>query len=806
MSGVSLYVEGVKIDLSEKEGINIKLNTQDINDISKVNAGYSKDFSVMASKINNKFFKHYYNADITGGFDARTKKSAEIYLDDLFFISGKIRLTSTALKNNLIVSYRIQFEGDVVNIKDLLGDKKLKDLDLSQFKHDYTSAKVKDGLTDSLFNGSVVYPLISPVNRWLWDNQDNYVATENSKNIHYSNIESKQSIIFNELKPALKIADIINQIQIDNNLSFIGDFFTRDYYTNLFMWFSNNEGFMDVTATNESSIITFTNPSPFFINNTDLDTSIVRDADPLRDFNALSLDNEINVTLGLEDVLYSYVITLNDEEIYRQDDLSGSNTYSFLYNSSLEDGILKFFIISNNSFSYVSELSQFANFIKFEANPTINTIFYNSISNLISIVGLVDLQAQAPDIKQIDLITGIIKMFNIALTANQNGDIVWQTLPDWYSKGVEYKDFEKYIDNNKTTISRGKLNNEFDFKYEDPTTLLAIQFEKNNIDAYGDLNEQLTEDPSNPDSELLDGSKLEINLPFENMVNERLRNLATNLPIRFQYGYSVDESLNPTVPKPVLFYNNNSQSEQIGFTNDNGVTLPLFSLLNTPNNTNSLEDNTKQSINFSAELSTYNFGLMPNTLYSSFYSDYITDMFSNQRRVYVYDAIIPNFILANIKLNDRLIIANKRYIINSINSNLTTGKTKLELLNDIYDAGDLIGTQFYAEPNFFTVSYLGEEIQSTIYNNGQTTLSLVDEGDGIFTSIVGDTTFSGVTTKTFIVQPNNTGAQRVMSILCDNGIETFKITILQDTNVLSLVRFDSTTITFDNTTITFDNE
>ena len=164
---------------------------------------------------------------------------------------------------------------------------------------------------------------------------------------------------------------------------------------------------------------------------------------------------------------------------------------------------------------------------------------------------------------------------------------------------------------------------------------------------------------------------------------------------------------------------------------------------------------------------------MPNTLYSSFYSDYITDMFSNQRRVYVFDAIIPNFILANIKLNDRLIIANKRYIINSINSNLTTGKTKLELLNDIYDAGDLIGTQFYADPNFFTVSSLGEQIQSTIYNNGETTLSLVDEGNGIFTSIVGATTFSGVTTKTFIVQPNNTGAQRVMSILCDNGIETF---------------------------------
>ncbi len=804
MSGVSLYIEGVKIDLSDKEGINIKLNTQDINDISKVNAGYSKDFSVMASKINNKFFKHYYNADITGGFDARTKKSAKIYLDDLFFISGKIRLTSTALKNNLIVSYRVQFEGDVVNIKDLLGDKKLKDLDLSQFNHDYTSAKVKEGLTDSLFGGSVVYPLISPVNRFLFDSSNTYVATENSKNINFNSADVDQSINYNELKPALRVADIIFLIEQQNNINFIGDFFTRDYYNNLFMWFSNKEGFIDVLSNNDSNIINFANPSVFFSSANTLDLDLVSN-ESLLQFRNLRLTNTINVPAQFNNIEYSYVITLDNNEIYRQDNLTGTNTYIYTTPTNLQNqsGLIRFYIISESIFSYDSDLEQKAFYSSFLNNETIT---YNSQSNLINVSGQVDLSTQAPDIKQIDLITGIIKMFNIALTANQNGDIVWQTLPDWYSEGKEFKNFEKYIDNTKTTISRGKLNNEFDFKYEDPSTVLAIQFEKNNIDAYGDLNEQLTEDPSNPDSELLDGTKLEINLPFENMVNERLRDLADNTNISFQYGYAVDDSLNPTVTKPVLFYNLKNQSPIIGFKEDDGTVTALLNQLNTPNNTNSLEDNTKQSINFSTELSTYNFGAMPNTLYSSFYSDYITDMFSNQRRVYVYDAIIPNFILANIKLNDRLIIANKRYIINSINSNLTTGKTKLELLNDIYDAGDLIGTQFYADPNFFNVSSLGEEIQSTIFNNGQTTLSLVDEGDGIFTSIVGATTFSGVTTKTFIVQPNTSTQDRVMSVLCDNGTETFKITILQNGMNLETVTFDSTTITFDNNTITFDRD
>ena len=394
-------------------------------------------------------------------------------------------------------------------------------------------------------------------------------------------------------------------------------------------------------------------------------------------------------------------------------------------------GEVEFYLETQNNIDYSANVRQRLNKII----PPYNYEEYNTQANNNSVIGQVDMSKQAPDFKQIDVITGLIKMFNIALTADINGDIIWQTLPDWYRDGKEHKDFEKYIDNSKTTISRGKLNNEFDFKYEDPSTILADQFKKTNPDAYGDISSRLLEDPTDENSELLDGSKLEIKVPFENMVYERLRNLATNTPISFQYGLSLDESLNPAVPKGLIFYNNSLQTEIIGFKLGSGGAIALNTSLNTPNNTNSLTDNTKQSLNFGSERSTYNNTLMNNTLYNNFYSDYISDMFNERRRLYVFNAIIPNFILANIKLNDRLIISNKRYIINSINSNLTTGKTKLELLNDLYNAGDLLGDNFYAIPDFFNVSVSGGDIQSIVYNNGLTVNSLIDEGDGIFTSI-----------------------------------------------------------------------
>ena len=175
------------------------------------------------------------------------------------------------------------------------------------------------------------------------------------------------------------------------------------------------------------------------------------------------------------------------------------------------------------------------------------------------------------------------------------------------------------------------------------------------------------------------------------------------------------------------------------------------------------------------------------------------------------DAIIPNFILANIKLNDRLIIQNTRYIINSINSNLTTGKTKLELLNDIYDAGDLLENQFYASKTFIPIGLQAITFDITIFNEAETQLTLTDEGDGIFASLdptsqVNNKNLNGTQTFEVYVEENLTGLQRVMSIDCvkPSTGENFIIAILQEGSATE--EFCSIDIKVDNINITFDKQ
>ena len=779
---VKIYIEGNYIDLYKDEGINFKSTVQDINDISKVFADFTKDFNVPASKENNEVFKHYYESDIFNGFDARTKKDGQIFLNDILYSKGKFRLTGTSLKDNEIESYKIQFEGDVIKVKDVIGDDKLSSLDLSAYDHEYSSANVKTGLTSSLSSGAIVYPMISHTRRFLYDSSGVTNSDDSQTNIFYDASRSNHSIDYTDLKPAIKVSALIDAIQSKYNLDFVGDFFNRDYFTNLYMWLNNKEGILNDNALKPKNIIDFDSGSSEYI---DLSTNILT---LQSDYGLFVTRLTVTPLIGYEDIDYTVIILSDGNEAYRRENVTGSNTFSFNAGSDYYNKELTWYVESRNEFNYQSELVH-------------GSIFSGSVStysspNLIS--SIVDISNQMPDLKTFEFLQGILRMFNIALTANFDGSINWETLPDWYAVGNVHKNFEQYVDIDKASINRGVLKNEFTFKYETPETILASQFKANTGVSYGDLEAKLYDE----NNVLLDGSKLEIKVPFENMIYERVTDLDTNVLTNIQYGFAVDKELSPVVTKPLLFYNINTPISNIGFKNDDNTHEAINSSINIPNHCLSLEDNEVANINFGAELSTYNYGIMNQSLYNQFYKDYVTDMFSNQRRVYLYDAIIPAHVLTEIKLNDRLIIGNKRYIINSINTNLVTQKTKLELLNDIYTAGDLIGDNFVLSPNFVNLDKNGGTFSFTIYYNGTTTVAEIDTGDGIFATESSDANATGTKSVQYTVSLNNTGSERTQIIRVDNGTDTLDFTIIQASEVID---WTITTKTFDNNIITFDN-
>ena len=71
------------------------------------------------------------------------------------------------------------------------------------------------------------------------------------------------------------------------------------------------------------------------------------------------------------------------------------------------------------------------------------------------------------------------------------------------------------------------------------------------------------------------------------------------------------------------------------------------------------------------------------TLFQTDYKEYIQDVFNVRRRLLKVTAYLPMKVYYNLQLNDLIQLGQDSYKINSLTTDLTTGKTKFELLNKL---------------------------------------------------------------------------------------------------------------------------
>ena len=131
---LQLFIQDTKVDLFKDETVSLTDTIQNVKDIAKIFTTFTKTFTLPASQVNNKLFKHYYNFDILNpatnksGFDARIKVAARIELNLVPFKDGKIKLEGVDMKNNQPYAYRVTFFGNTVDLKDIIGEDKLNEL------------------------------------------------------------------------------------------------------------------------------------------------------------------------------------------------------------------------------------------------------------------------------------------------------------------------------------------------------------------------------------------------------------------------------------------------------------------------------------------------------------------------------------------------------------------------------------------------------------------------------------------------------------------------------------------------------
>jgi hypothetical protein len=179
-----------------------------------------------------------------------------------------------------------------------------------------------------------------------------------------------------------------------------------------------------------------------------------------------------------------------------------------------------------------------------------------------------------------------------------------------------------------------------------------------------------------------DGDEYVIEVPFENLLFARSEK--TNDPTKYAiFGYALNESFNAYTPKPMLLYlygaSNSLSSHPIKFYNGAGHN-DITSFAQFGQDLTHL--NEKLSLNFGAENSVIHLETIQQGLYAEYYFPYLVNLFNLKNRMVHVKTNLPISLLTNLQLNDRLIIRDKRYIINEMKSNLTTGEVNFSLYLD----------------------------------------------------------------------------------------------------------------------------
>ena len=457
-----------RLDLFEEQSINITNSLQDIKDIAKVFTDFTQQFSIPASKPNSKVFKHYYNFDIDGGYDARVKREALIKINGQDYREGFMSLSSVSMKKQLPYAYKVIFYGKTVNLKRLFGDDELDDLAsypnayLAQFNQIYSAANAKTGFINgyNLSSGSLVentgagatsdggdlcYPFISGKSHYYWDSGNNApVLNEDVESRNVRLHASHNGLKTVDLKPAIRLYHIILGIEDKYGLTFTkngtNDFFStsNNQFYQLYLWLHREKG--DLSSQIAESIFTidlddyaFTNttptgqPDPRSNSNQDLITSLT---DQIAETVEVYYNYTISITpsgtglysLEMLDTQTGNLITPTSNAtditgtqsrtfVIRKDSTDfGTQTFTPVFKVKTQGGITSFKVNSLAITKTVREVdlgSGSASEVGYDANYTFNSGGSNTISTGLDVVD------NMPKMKVIDFLTSIFKMFNL---------------------------------------------------------------------------------------------------------------------------------------------------------------------------------------------------------------------------------------------------------------------------------------------------------------------------------------------------------------------------------------------------------
>ena len=280
-----------------------------------------------------------------------------------------------------------------------------------------------------------------------------------------------------------------------------------------------------------------------------------------------------------------------------------------------------------------------------------------------------------PDMSCLDFLTGMMKMFNLVIYADNAGTYYLETMNDYYASGGT-RDITRYVDDSQQDVKPPTPYDDITFKFEEGQTFLISERRDRVGESYGDETYSL--------GSIFEDNDFEIEIPFEKILFERMTDISDDSLETNMWAWCADQDGDPILTAPIIFHYNvpiPSDILPITWEFDGSVTQNVtgggdnYAMCS-----NTVNDGTDWSLTFGSELGEYTQQSISGDLFTEFWEDYITGVYDPKSRRIEIKAWLPASFILEYDLADTIRYRNREYFINSMDIDIRTGESSLELI------------------------------------------------------------------------------------------------------------------------------
>ena len=716
---IRVIYEGTTYDLDIESQSPIRLDVSAIEntEIGEFFGVGSQNFTLPGTKTNNSFFKHAYNIGSSAIPAFSNTIDGMIISNSQTILKGQFQLIEVIKDEKGYVNYNCTMTDEVVQFKDAIQNKLIKDGDWSAYTHTLDTGSILDSWSNGLLNGDVYYPLADygiddPENQ---GNFPLYGFSNGGTGNYFDNpltpIKPQQFL------PAVRAKVVLDVIAAQAGFSTSGDFINSGNFSNLMILPKGQEEMGIVVSGSENPIgyaindytqVLSANPSPSIGEKLAANTIVV---DPVNKFNVSGSDGiiyyeadgvgnyEAAAQIGFFNPMsFSQGEVQVDLKLVRGSFPFSSTVIATQTNSfKSTDGFQTFTMNVGGSWnsSTAEQVWVYVDYYQISGTPSIynnlNLIGFNTklevtVAPANYVGASVNMGLQFPsDLKSIDILTGLIKQFNLIVYPHETQDrtIVFEQFDDWIREGNK-KDWTDKWD----TAERISINHTVD---EEPAEILFSSADDNDrfsVEAkesepyyqYGTLRVLADNNVSQGKKEIKTSfGPVVLGGPFiydsEKADGTPTYNIDLGSSVGFPHLYKFDNNglksykfkprlgykVNNDIPSGSQMVIGNSSSDKTIFSGSYGTIANVNGLAARDGDANLLFNNTYfkfvgPGLNLQATRNNFD----------TYWKTYIDSLYWDENRKITLDILFSADEYKDIKLNDNIFIKDQQYRINKI--------------------------------------------------------------------------------------------------------------------------------------------